>query len=707
MKRKTETHKHIGAVRFGKDFKKIALTAAVFVLMGGLIMSGCSQNGEDITHTSDTFDSAGGTLAESDKTQTPNRETKKKIAVDFSVPDNSKTSYLKKFDMFAATWGFCNDFSASPSLDSGNLMLIPSIGKLLPTSMRTDLFMGHYGIGRFIGAGSTLNGTTDDEYRLVSDVARSLNGNKIKPYFIYFASPIYTGGGVTNDKWKSVNDLDKWKELCTNMAAYFKNNGLNVMTHEIWNEPDYYITDPQKDGVFFLGTWQDYIDLYIAGAEGVRSSDEDALIGGVSAAWIHNLYENGDYAEFLNQVKASGAPLDYVSWHFYGSNGGMEMLEKYIAAARAGLEADSGFSTVQQHLNEFNVYLDTSVTTDYTMVRRVLSAYNQLLAATDVTRVMWTSAFDRDLGDTFAIINPTTDERYAAYYTMWMYARLPYTPVKVENSAKGVEVMASVSDTRAALIAYDSELTESEVTFDLSGLAADAGIYDMTVYVLDENNTSQNYYSDTPYILESFENVDVSQLLYTATVPEKGCVYIEINLRGSEKDAHEKLSGLYGHVARVDYWYPQRTDNGAYADIHLKSMTAVIGSGSAGDELGAACAATLDGMTATALKFNARIYGAPQKRSDSSMFGVTVCYHTESGYEKTLYCYFDGIDGSVHVPLGTGRKYDETIELDTDDGKYEIPLASYAPDGWDGRIMLGVIVNDVGRECSAVFEFGN
>lgn len=76
--------------------------------------------------------------------------------------------------MFAATWAWCNDFTASPQLDTKNLGRIADIAELLPETIRTDLFMGYWGIGREIGNSPLKNGTTDEEYKLIKGVTDAL-----------------------------------------------------------------------------------------------------------------------------------------------------------------------------------------------------------------------------------------------------------------------------------------------------------------------------------------------------------------------------------------------------------------------------------------------------------------------------------------------------------------------------------------------------
>lgn len=681
----------------------LAVLLAVVALVGAChITPPDGPSGTD-SEVSSEIEGGDSMTSETPSATLPHRETDVTVNLDFSRRDYSRTPYLKKFDMFTATWAWCNDFSATPQMDKANLDRIKDIAELLPETMRTDLFMGHYGVGRDIGSKPELSGKTDAEYTMVKKLVETLAASNIDAEFIYFASPVYTGGGLQNDAWKSVKDLDKWNELCYNMATYFKQNNLSVTRHEIWNEPDYYLSDPEKDGVYFMGSWQDYIDVYISGAKGVRAADADALIGGVSAAWMNKISRNGELKAFLEQSLAADILPDYVSWHFYGDNGGMKMLEQYITGCRASLEESDAYDTVQQHLNEINITLNVPNASGYSMVRSVLGLYDQLLDATDITRMSWALAFDRNLPghEVPALISPKTGERTPAYYTMWMFARLPIAPVVVENTSRKVEVMASVGDTRAAFLAYDTGLTDTDVTFDLSGIPFDKGT--VTLYVLDSEQPQNRVTANNPKILEVYRDITLTDMQYTVTVPKNGAIYVEINQSEAEKNAHERISDLSAKAVRTDYWYNGRDDGGAHAWISTNSFTVSLGSGRSDVSRGTACVVTMDDMKDVKLSLDTVVSEGAKKVSDRSMLGVTVAYSADGAYTKTVYYALNGIDGMAEIPLGTKRAADETVALGTGSGTYAIDLAAKAPANWDGRIQLGFVVNELNHDQGAEF----
>ena len=672
--------------------KRLTSCAVALVMTAALV---CCRPGENGPGTGGTR--RGENTATEETTLIPHFETEYTARIDFSKTDCTRTPYLKKFDMFSATWSWCNDFSSDPKLTQKNIDKIPDIALLLPESVRTDLFMGYYGIGRNIGKNGR-NGTTDEEFRLVKQLTDSLGKSSLRAEFMYFASPEYTGGGADGDAWKRVDDLEKWENLCFNIAGYFKKNDMNVIRHEIWNEPDYI---DNGTGVFYSGTWQDYINLYLSGARGIRRADPDALVGGVSAAWIHELYKNGGYSEFLRQTYEAGELPDYVSWHFYGSNGGMRMLEKYIDAARAGLEESNDYSTVQQCLNEFNVSLDRNIIKSYRMVALTLDAYEQLLAATDITRVNWTSALDRENDDSAALIDPKTGERRPAYYTQWMYARLPVRCVTAECGTNRVGIMAARGTDRCGAIIYDRFMEDTGLTLNFAGLPFDDCT--MTVYVIDSENPQGRVTSDVPLCTGKY--VCGGDTDYSVRIPANGAVYVEFSRTGTETDTHERVSGLSGNVVRTDYWYNGRDDNGAYAWFGSNSLMSFVGSGSSEKSDGAAVAATMDDMTGKTLLLETAVFGDLSNAGKSAMLGVTVDYSVGGEYVSKTYFTLTGAGTETAVPLGTKRMPDTTVELSA--GAFSLNLDGFAPENWDGRILLTFVCNGMRKGVCAEFTVNN
>ena len=78
---------------------------------------------------------------------------------------------------------------------------------------------------------------------------------------------------------------------------------------EVWNEPN-------LSGFFEGGDQNAYFALYDATAKAIKAVDPELRVGGpatAGAAWV---------PEFLAHVKGSGSPIDFVTTHTYGVDGG-------------------------------------------------------------------------------------------------------------------------------------------------------------------------------------------------------------------------------------------------------------------------------------------------------------------------------------------------------------------------------------------------
>jgi len=108
-------------------------------------------------------------------------------------------------------------------------------------------------------------------------------------------------------------DWGKWSDFMAAFARHletrFGASEVRSWRFEVWNEPN-------LDGFWTDGNQQTYLKLYDVTAKAIKGVDAALLVGGPStagAAWV---------PEFLAHTKASGAPVDFITTHAYGVNGG-------------------------------------------------------------------------------------------------------------------------------------------------------------------------------------------------------------------------------------------------------------------------------------------------------------------------------------------------------------------------------------------------
>ena len=619
------------------------------------------------------------------------------IRVNFSSIDTAGAPYVKKIDIFTSTWGM----GSSRGILPGVRQYLPVLAELKPESSRTDFFMGLGGsIGYPIGDAANDNGTSLADYQVVDSVSRELAKNGIKPYFAYFASPVYTGGGVTGGAWKHAPDSAKWEELCHNIAAHFKASGIRLSGHEIWNEPD-------CGTAFYDGTWQQYIQTYISGVKGIRSADPDALVGGLSLAWSMKSIDNGNIKAFFDRTRAAGAPVDFFSWHYYGRKGSIDsnlakidQFDSYLLPVRKFLNAEPALANLQQHVNEFNIDLGTDPALHrFEAVPHTFYAINRLVNATDLTRIFWCCGFAAKESGEMLLINSSTGKRYPQFYALWAYARLPVDRVVTSSRVSGIGTMAGCDGHRAGLILYNASAADQPVKALLDRLPFKKA--DVTIYALDDGHPPESV-SDVPFVDRHEEGVSTSGLSYDLAVPAHGAVYVEISDGTGLSDTDVPRSA--GTLVRKDYWYPQRGDNCAFADVNERSLVATSWSGSVADNQGGAVALTIDDATSLKMPVNATVSGAPHKRGIDSQLGIRIDYATRDGYTRSIFHALNGIDGEKAMPLGKKSVQDATVILKAGDST--IDLAAEAPPGWTGRILVCFVANNCGRQVTARYIVG-
>lgn len=140
----------------------------------------------------------------------------------------------------------------------------------------------------------------------------------MKPFVeIGFMPNDLASGTKTIFYWKGngspPKDWGKWTDFmgafARHLEARFGVDEVRSWRFEVWNEPN-------LDGFWTDGDQASYFKLYVATVKAIKAVDPALLVGGPStagAAWV---------PEFLAHAKAAGVPVDFVTTHAYGVDGG-------------------------------------------------------------------------------------------------------------------------------------------------------------------------------------------------------------------------------------------------------------------------------------------------------------------------------------------------------------------------------------------------
>lgn len=140
----------------------------------------------------------------------------------------------------------------------------------------------------------------------------------MKPFVeISFMPEALASGRKTIFYWKAngspPTDYGKWAALITafarNLESRFGRTEVESWRFEVWNEPN-------LDGFWTQGDQEAYFRLYDVTARAIKAVDPALKVGGpatAGAAWI---------PQFLDHAHAAGSPVDFVTTHTYGVDGG-------------------------------------------------------------------------------------------------------------------------------------------------------------------------------------------------------------------------------------------------------------------------------------------------------------------------------------------------------------------------------------------------
>ena len=168
-------------------------------------------------------------------------------------------------------------------------------------------------------------------------------------------------------------DFHKWADICEHVVRHY-NEGwadgfhFGIKYWEIWNEPDG--IDPHITPFgppMWLGTAEQYYEMYSITANHLKSKHPDIRVGGYSSCRVRGTFRDGkwmdgitDYAEaFFKYITApeTRAPLDFFTWHTYLGHDFYRLIEE-ARFARDILDR-YGFTETENFNTEWNHYLST------------------------------------------------------------------------------------------------------------------------------------------------------------------------------------------------------------------------------------------------------------------------------------------------------------------------------------------------------------
>lgn len=168
-----------------------------------------------------------------------------------------------------------------------------------------------------LGTVKVENGKTVYDWTKIDRLYDDLLAKHIKPFVELGFTPqalatsqnsiFYWKGNTSHPKPEGWHDLID--AFIHHIETRYGKDEVHTWYFEVWNEPN-------LSGFWEGGDQKAYFELYDLTAKTIKSIDPALRVGGPStagAAWV---------PEFLAHVKQSGAPVDFVTTHTYGVQGG-------------------------------------------------------------------------------------------------------------------------------------------------------------------------------------------------------------------------------------------------------------------------------------------------------------------------------------------------------------------------------------------------
>ena len=589
------------------------------------------------------------------------------VVADFSV--TLDPPLVKKFDFMNSgivpMWRYRRDLEL--------------IDDLKTQSLRVDLFWGEPQINGWTT--EMISGSADDlrfDFSEIDELSRLLKERGIGGYWSYCYNPLPLQAGFGHASHPA--DLEAWREIMYQFARHFKENDLRPAYHAIWNEPDL--------DIFYNQPVDVYSQLYKFGVEGLRAGDPDAFVGGPDLAFTDEWID-----PFLDFVEDKQLPLDFFAFHAIG----VSPISR-VNTARRKIKNRPYFDTTELVFSELNPSMifnsPLSPVVRYTQAALILDHIARLVDEPDITRAHWAQFMDSSV-DTLGVVS-LDGHRRAAYNAFKLYAMMPVDRRLVEVSGS-LSALASTDAHTSSLLLWNRSRSDRRLSVVLQNIPFARGT--LRVFRIDDAHASyfENPDSEALTAVETSEDVDTSDLTWQGEIPDHGVLYLEVS-DGSDASELNRIEPV-AEIIRVNRYFPDRTmDN--FAEFDRSAWIARLGMGSQ-DFADSRIGIVLEDLP-SALELSFVTEGEPQKLDANSLLGLRLDYAAAEGYTKAVLLH-NGLfspERDAKEPWGTERRADEIVELD-DLSVMRMEPARFAPEGWSGRLILTLMMQNTGAATRA------
>ena len=399
------------------------------------------------------------------------------------------------------------------------------------------------------------------DFTEINAIAHSLIELGVRPYLSYCYVPkIYRPEG---GDWRTFDTDDApWIKMVAAFVEQARTSGASIGYHEVYNEPD--LRDERTgEPVFYTGDLEDYLNLYTVCAPAIRSADPVTPIGGPALA---SIAANQHWIPaFLDRVESQQLPLDFFSFHHYGTNsvhGAIDRVFEHFATRSATAE-------VETHLNEYNSfavdYPRGGLQDGHHMASALLKDFHDLLARPGLTRVHWAQFLDSG-NDNYSGMLTVHGNTKPVYHAYQLYQQMPIDRVLVEVDGSDIYALASSEPGRTEALIFSRAGHPTAVTVHLPKLPA-------AVRALEVLSV------DSDHLVPAVELIAPHDERISFNLPAGGFAMVRA-ITGPSASTPARI----GQTVRTRYSYPDRWTT-AWADIQETDNSIRFGSATSPDSV--------------------------------------------------------------------------------------------------------------------------
>ena len=334
-----------------------------------------------------------------------------------------------------------------------------------PEHLRIDLGWGAEWMPWTRELATESNGGYSYDFAETDEIARFLDEHGVRPYWSYSYVP--KALRQPDSDWRTMaNDIGPWVQMVRQYVSTSTDRGVSIGYHEVYNEPD--LRDERTgEAVFYAGDLDDYLELYRSTSLAIREADPTARVGGpalasvaANSAWI---------PRFLDFVIAESLPLDFLSFHHYGTYSVRPAIELVLGE----LDARPELSATELHLNEYNSftidYPRGGVQDSFYLASAFAADVDRLLGWPRLTRVSWAQFLDsgNDNYSGMVDIDGVPKPLFAAYEFL---QGMPHDRFALDvDGPDGVGGLAAASDGRLAAMIWNRSTVDVELDIEVLG----------------------------------------------------------------------------------------------------------------------------------------------------------------------------------------------------------------------------------------------